>query len=109
MKALQWRLEDAGYGNFVVSHEPRKAMALLRRELPGLLLLDLMMPEVSGFELLEGVAGLDRIVSSGIPAGLLIVSQGAPFGSLVNVGEFGFDIRDAVSQFLDVHVNTFQS
>ena len=54
---IQAYLEDDGYANFVVANDPRKAMDLLRREEPSVLLLDLMMPHISGFELLELIRG----------------------------------------------------
>ncbi len=50
---IQAYLEDEGYSHFVVTNDPRQAMALLLREQPSVLLLDLMMPHLSGFELLE--------------------------------------------------------
>ena len=52
---IQALLEDEGYANFVVANDPRQALELLRREEPGVLLLDLMMPQMSGFELLEAI------------------------------------------------------
>ena len=52
---IQACLEEEGYANFVVTNDSRQAMDLLRREDPGLLLLDLMMPHVSGFELLAAI------------------------------------------------------
>jgi len=52
---IQAYLEDEGYSNFVVTNDSREAMDMLRREDPGLLLLDLMMPHVSGFELLAAI------------------------------------------------------
>lgn len=52
---IQAYLEDEGYSNFVVTNDPRQALDLLRREDPGVLLLDLMMPQVSGFDLLEAI------------------------------------------------------
>ena len=54
---IQAHLEEEGYTNFVVTNDPRSALAQLRSEKPGVLLLDLMMPEVSGFELLEELRG----------------------------------------------------
>ena len=52
---IQTYLEDEGYRNFVVTNDPRDALALLRREEPGVLLLDLMMPRISGFDLLQAI------------------------------------------------------
>ncbi|MEO8855892.1 MAG: EAL domain-containing protein [Burkholderiaceae bacterium] len=52
---IQAYLEDAGYRNFVVTNDPRLALGLLRAEEPGVLLLDLMMPHLSGFDLLEAI------------------------------------------------------
>ncbi len=54
---IQAYLEDDGYSNFVVANDPRQALTLLRREEPDVLLLDLMMPHLSGFELLELIRG----------------------------------------------------
>ncbi|MEO8278352.1 MAG: EAL domain-containing protein [Ideonella sp.] len=52
---VQTYLEDEGYANFVVTNDPCDAMALLRSERPRVLLLDLMMPNMSGFEVLESI------------------------------------------------------
>ncbi len=52
---IQTHLEDAGYSNFVVTNDPREALAMLHRERPGVLLLDLMMPQLSGFDLLAAL------------------------------------------------------
>jgi diguanylate cyclase (GGDEF)-like protein len=45
-------LIDAGYKHFVHTDLPEQAMAMLRKERPGVLLLDLSMPKVSGLEIL---------------------------------------------------------
>lgn len=52
---IQAYLEDEGYSNFVVTNDPRQALDLLRHEEPGVLLLDLMMPHICGFDLLEAI------------------------------------------------------
>jgi EAL domain-containing protein (putative c-di-GMP-specific phosphodiesterase class I)/PleD family two-component response regulator len=52
---IQTYLEDQGYTDFVVTNDPCQALALLRQEDPGVLLLDLMMPGMSGFEVLEAM------------------------------------------------------
>ena len=58
---IQAYLEDAGYLNFVVTNHPLEAIELLRREEPGVLLLDLMMPHLSGFDLLERIRADRRL------------------------------------------------
>ena len=55
MEVAQAYLEETGYRNFVLIEDSREAMATLDQHRPDLLLLDLMMPHVSGFELLEKV------------------------------------------------------
>jgi len=52
---VQVLLEDEGYTNFVAVNDPRDALRILRSEGPSVLLLDLMMPQMSGFELLEAI------------------------------------------------------
>ncbi len=52
---VETHLEDAGYTNFVTTNDPRQALAMVRREDPGVVLLDLMMPQMSGFEVLEAI------------------------------------------------------
>jgi diguanylate cyclase (GGDEF)-like protein len=49
---IQTHLEDHGYQRFITCNEPTEAMALIRAHRPDVLLLDLMMPKVSGFEIL---------------------------------------------------------
>ena len=48
-------LVNAGYVNFVSTNDPREALALLAQEKPDLLLLDVMMPHLPGFELLTAL------------------------------------------------------
>ncbi|RZL00214.1 MAG: EAL domain-containing response regulator [Rubrivivax sp.] len=52
---IQTHLEDAGYTRFVACNDPRQAVQLIRQHQPDVLLLDLMMPEVSGFDVLQAV------------------------------------------------------
>ena len=54
---VQALLEEEGYVNFVICNDPREALALMQKEEPSVLLLDLMMPKVSGFDVLEAVRG----------------------------------------------------
>ena len=55
MQVLQLHLESAGYARFVTVERSVEALATLRAERPDVLLLDLMMPEVSGFDILRAL------------------------------------------------------
>ena len=55
MEVVQAFLEEAGYRHFVLVYDPTEAMHMLEQKRPDLLLLDLMMPEVSGFDILKSV------------------------------------------------------
>ena len=68
-------LEDEGYRNFVVTNDPHEAIALLRREDPDVLLLDLMMPGLSGFDVLQAMRA-DRTLRY-TPVIVLTASTGA--------------------------------
>lgn len=48
-------LQHAGYTNFVTTTESPKAIELLKRDLPDVVLLDVMMPEVSGIDILRSM------------------------------------------------------
>jgi diguanylate cyclase (GGDEF)-like protein len=52
---IQAYLEEAGYPRFICSNDPLEAMEMIRRERPSLLLLDLNMPHISGFDILQAV------------------------------------------------------
>jgi diguanylate cyclase (GGDEF)-like protein len=52
MEVVRTFLEDAGYRNFVLVEDSTQAMSKLREHRPDVLLLDIMMPEVSGFDIL---------------------------------------------------------
>ncbi len=53
MDVMQTFLEEAGYQRFVQIEESSQAMPKLEDLRPDILLLDLIMPEVSGFEILQ--------------------------------------------------------
>ncbi len=53
LEVVQTFLEEAGYTRFVTTDEPRQAIELLLSRRPDVVLLDLMMPEVSGFDILS--------------------------------------------------------
>jgi diguanylate cyclase (GGDEF)-like protein len=53
LEVLQTFLEEAGYKEFISVTEPEKALGLLAERHPDVMLLDLVMPGMSGFEILE--------------------------------------------------------
>jgi diguanylate cyclase (GGDEF)-like protein len=55
MEVVQAFLEEAGYRNFVLIEKSTEAMTSLEKQRPDLLLLDLAMPQVSGFDILKSV------------------------------------------------------
>ncbi|MDH3769411.1 MAG: response regulator [Nitrospirota bacterium] len=55
MEVMQAFLEDAGYQRFVLLEDSSRAMEKIDEIRPDILLLDLMMPKVSGFEILQQV------------------------------------------------------
>ncbi len=55
IEVVQAFLEEDEYRNFLTVEDSTKAMKLLEEARPDLLLLDLMMPEVSGFDILSAV------------------------------------------------------
>lgn len=55
MEIVQAYLEDVGYRNFHLLEDSSIAMAAIEEQRPDVLLLDLMMPEVNGFDILKRV------------------------------------------------------
>ena len=55
MEVVQVFLEEAGYRNFVLIEKSSEAMVSIEKQRPDLLLLDLVMPQVSGFDILKAV------------------------------------------------------
>jgi diguanylate cyclase len=58
---IQAYLEDAGYTHLVAINDPCVALETARRCKPSLVLLDLMMPKVSGFDILEQLRRDDEL------------------------------------------------
>jgi len=51
MEVIQAFLEDEGYSKFILVEKSAEAMNIMEEKRPDILLLDLMMPEVSGFDI----------------------------------------------------------
>lgn len=52
---IQILLEDVGYKNFLALNDPTQALEMMLKQRPDVLLLDLIMPDKSGFELLREI------------------------------------------------------
>ena len=57
----QTYLEESGYRHFVAVNDPRQALATALSCRPGLILLDLLMPGISGYELLRQFRAHERL------------------------------------------------
>lgn len=55
IEVLKEFLEEAGYQNFVSTSESRDALNLIETERPDVILLDLKMPHISGFDILKAM------------------------------------------------------
>jgi diguanylate cyclase (GGDEF)-like protein len=60
LDAVQAFLEDAGYRRFVLIEDPREVFDKLNERQPDILLLDVVMPQLSGFEVLRRVRQSER-------------------------------------------------
>ena len=61
VKVVQKHLKLAGYQHFVTSTDPRPVMEMIAQEMPDVILIDIMMPHVSGLEILRKVREDERL------------------------------------------------
>ena len=61
MDVLQVHLESEGYKRFVSISDSTLAIEALHREMPDVLLLDLVMPQVSGYEILSSIRANENL------------------------------------------------
>ena len=54
-------LYKVGYRYFIKIHDATKAMCMIRKERPDLVLLDIMMPDVNGFDILQLIRTDDKV------------------------------------------------
>ena len=76
LEIIQMFLEDAGYTHFVIVTDAREAMDTLERERPDIVLLDLLMPHVTGFDILQKIRHHERFEH--LPVVVLTSSSDAP-------------------------------
>ena len=75
LEVMREFLEEAGYVNFIETSEPEDAMGLVAERLPDVILLDLMMPVVNGFDILAALRADERFLH--IPVIVLTSSTNA--------------------------------
>ena len=68
-------LKDAGCQNLITTTDSTRALEIIKREQPDVILLDIMMPHISGLELLESMRSDDRLRD--IPVLILTVASDA--------------------------------
>ena len=61
LETLQMFLEDAGYDNFITTTEPKRALNMVVLKKPDVVLLDVMMPEVTGLDILGQMRSKDAL------------------------------------------------
>jgi diguanylate cyclase (GGDEF)-like protein len=73
LEVTQIYLEDAGYSRFVSTDDPTRTLELLEIDRPDVLLLDLMMPGMSGFDILREMQ--EKNILKDVPAIVLTSSH----------------------------------
>lgn len=61
VKLARKYLADDGYQHFITTTDSTEALPLIERDGPDVLLLDIMMPQVSGLDILEAVRSQERV------------------------------------------------
>jgi putative two-component system response regulator len=62
-KVVRAQLREAGYQNFITTSDSTQAVALVRESKPDVLLLDMMMPHVSGLQILQTLRADSELAS----------------------------------------------
>lgn len=61
IEVLMAHMVEAGYHNFVSTSDPSEALDIIKTERPDVIMLDLMMPQVSGFDILDAMRADKRM------------------------------------------------
>lgn len=99
-KILAFRLKDEGF-DVVLASDGQEAIIIIKKERPDIVLLDLLLPKKSGFEVLEEVK-LDDVVKQ-IPVIILSnlgqrtdIDKGLKLGAIDYLVKANFSIKDIV-------------
>jgi DNA-binding response OmpR family regulator len=82
LRLLELALRRAGYAEVVSTTDPREVVALHERNRFDLILLDLQMPRMSGFEVMAGLPGVPILVLSADPTSLTQALEAGAAGFL---------------------------
>ncbi len=58
--AVEAFLDEVGYGSFVTTSKPRETLTLIAAHQPDVVLLDLMMPDLNGFDVLSSIRAMEE-------------------------------------------------
>ncbi len=108
LDVLQMFLEEAGYQHFITTSDSKQALDIMRTRRPDVLLLDLVMPDVGGFDILRQVRGDPELVhvpvimltsSTDAETKLTALEMGATdfLGKPVDPSELALRIRNTLS------------
>jgi putative two-component system response regulator len=61
IKVVRKHLQNSGYRNFIATSDAASAFSLISREQPDVVLLDVMMPQVNGIEILRAIRSAPRL------------------------------------------------
>ncbi len=64
IEVIKGMLELAGYKNLISTSDSRKVLELIKNTKPDLLLLDLMMPYLSGFDIMDLLRAEEKILAN---------------------------------------------
>ncbi|MEP6605609.1 MAG: response regulator [Nitrosospira sp.] len=103
IESVQCFLEEAGYRRFVATNEPADAMRLLNEHRPDVVLLDLSMPDISGFDILAVIRATEH--SRYTPV-IILTAETGPDAKLraLNLGATDFLTKPVDSSELQLRV-----
>lgn len=81
-KVLKDTLESAGFSNFVECGDGKECLEKCASEKPGLVLLDIIMPEVDGMEVLKKIGKVVRVIVISAVGQEKIIEEAKELGAL---------------------------
>lgn len=94
-EVIQIHLENAGYKNIICSSAPKQAVEIIKAEQPNLLLVAMMMPGISGIDVLEAMQTHDQLKNTSV---IIITSS---TDSELKQRALGLGVSDFLSRPID--------